>query len=316
MHNALSCCALTVLLAASLTSGSGSTQVDTDQVRGIDLVAAVNLVKEDVKADGRLFLPDNVTRVRAVIVVTFWGLGPNVYADQRVRRLADTSDSALLLAKVTRISTTELDNRPVLSNAGQDAFLELLRRLAAESGHQELASAPLLFWGHSAAGNVGPAFTLSQPQRTIAFVLYQSAAMLSVRTDADIRAVSQVPALIIEGMTAPDVADASKNLWRRGRAAGAPWAFALQSDAPHGSEEYRIKANNLLIAWMNAVLRLRLSREGPRLRTINDDAAWLGLSEAGDIATSGTFAGAKAQSNWLPDEPSARAWRALISPAR
>ena len=140
-----------------------------DGVRGRDLVAAVNFSKDDLKADGRLFLPERVSRVRAVIAVTHWGLGDDVYADPDIRGLAASTDSVLLLFRVTRISTNELDNRPVLIAPAQDAVLAILRRFAEESGRPEIATAPLLFWGHSQGGNAGAAFAALHPERTIAF---------------------------------------------------------------------------------------------------------------------------------------------------
>ena len=312
MDKALPCLTLVAALWISFGSDSAGAQVDADQVRGLDLVAGVNLVSDDVKADARLFLPQRVTRVRAVIVATNWGLGANFYGDPEVRKLVEATESGLLLIQITKINVTGIDNIPVLNKAGHGALVMLLQRLARESGHPELADAPLLFWGHSRAGNVGPAFAALQPQRTVAFVLYQSAAALVVRTDADVRSLGEIPGLIIEGIVAPEFdSKASETLWRRGRAVGAPWTFANQTDAPHGSYEYLRKANDLQIPWITAILRHRLSPIGARLRAVNEDAGWLGDPRTGDVAPYGLLPRPKLEWNWLPDESSGRGWRAL-----
>jgi hypothetical protein len=314
MYKALSCLALVAALWICLGSDSADAQVDADQVRGVDLVAGVNLVGDDVKADGRLFLPQRATRVRAVIVATNWGLGWNFYGDPQVRKLVEATESALLLVQITKINVTQITNIPVLNSAGHSALVMLLQRLARESGHSELAEAPLLFWGHSRAGNVGPAFAASHPQRTVAFVLYQSAAGAVVRTDADVRSLSEIPVLIIEGIVDPQYASAaieSAALWKGGRALGAPWTFANQADAPHGSYEHLRKANDLQIPWITAVLRHRLSPIAGRLRAVGDNTGWLGDAGTGDVAPYGLFPRPKPEGIWLPDESSARGWRTL-----
>jgi pimeloyl-ACP methyl ester carboxylesterase len=287
-------------------------RVAAQGIRGIELVAAVNLIKEDVNAEGRLFLPAAVGRARTVIVVTSWGLGLDVYADPEIRKVAEMTESGLLLSRVTSISTTGIDNAPVLGRAGEDALLTVLQQLAHDSGHGELASTPLLFWGHSRAGNFGAAFAASHPERTAAFVLYQSAAAQAVQTGSVMKALSQVPALIIEGIVAPQFdSHAAENLWSRGRSLGAAWAFVHQTDAPHGSDEHRKQANDLMVSWMAAVIQQRVSQDG-RLAAVSGESSWLGNNQNGDIVTFVSSPDWKPRASWLPDERSARAWRDLL----
>ncbi len=46
-----------------------------DEVRGLEFAAAVNLLPKDTKAEGLLFVPRKLSRVRTVIVVIRYGLG-------------------------------------------------------------------------------------------------------------------------------------------------------------------------------------------------------------------------------------------------
>src|SRR5205807_1336212 len=122
----------------------------TDQVRGVEYAAAVNLLDKNIKVIGSLFLPEKVSRVRAVIVVYQWGNGNSFYPDSEVRKLAERTNSALLLADFEPVSIVPQNQLP--RNAalgGDDALLLLLQRLSQESRHQELSDAPFLFWGHS-----------------------------------------------------------------------------------------------------------------------------------------------------------------------
>jgi hypothetical protein len=170
-----------------------------DEVPGLELAAAVNLAQKDVKVEGRLFLPPKVSRVRAVIVVIHWGDGTLVYDDPEWRRLSETLESGLLRTDFSTIAAPA-DNRPRNAGlGGADALLKLLERLADESGHPEISDAPLLFWGHSAGGIIGPTFAAIHPQRTIAFVGYHSG-NAGAGFPADPKVLSQIPSLLLAGV--------------------------------------------------------------------------------------------------------------------
>jgi pimeloyl-ACP methyl ester carboxylesterase len=288
------------------------------QVKGMDLAAAINLVSEDVKAEGRLFIPGRTARLGAVITTMSWGLGDQVYADSQVRALAETTDSALLLARVSPVAAYGVNNRPVVTDSGFEALLTVLRRLAEDSGHPELASAPLAFWGHSAAGNFGAAFAMRHPERTAAVTLYQSAAALVVRTEEDVTRLARTPLLIIEGIVDPKFeAAASETLLNRGRAVGAPWAFVRQPDAPHGSESHRKLANGLLVSWIAGVLRHRIPQVGKPLVPIASATGWIGSHETGAIIEAGSASTtATRRTSWLPDKLSATEWQSLVGAER
>lgn len=289
------------------------------QVDGVEFAAAVNLLQNDVKVIGTLFLPQKATRVRAVIVVLRWGNGSFFYPDPDVRRLSETTESGLLLTDFATMTVTPTNYRPSYGQDRADGLLMLLRRLAQESGHQELTNVPLLFWGHSAAGPFGASFAASYPERTIAFVRYHSGPVLG----GDLKVVSQVPALFLIGGKDPTLdasgtpgVEGAKVLWTGGRAVGAPWTLSLDPDADHSGEESLRKANALVIPWITAVLRQRLSSDGGALRAVTDGSGWFGNNQTGEAAPFGTFIGSKPEASWLPDEPSARGWRAVMGAAK
>jgi pimeloyl-ACP methyl ester carboxylesterase len=283
----------------------GGLAASFDAMPGVELAAAVNLLQSDMKVEGRLFLPEKAGLIRAVIVAIGWGRGFDFYEDPQVRKLLHTAQSALLLARLTSVST-RLSYGFALDAAagGGDALFRLLVRFAQESGHQELAQVPLLFWGHSGGGSFGPSFAVLHPQRTIAFVQYQGN---SPRPDAVV-VLSRVPALIFtnSGGTEP-----AATIWKSGRVSGAPWTFAMQRDAPHGDLDYLKKANDLTIPWIAAVLRQRLSPEAGRLKVLSDASGWLGNNETGEVASHDAYSGSKREASWLPDEASARGWRSV-----
>jgi hypothetical protein len=287
-----------------------------NRVRGSEFAGAVNIRQKDLKIEGRLFVPENVLRVRAVIVTVLFGRGPDFYDDPRVRELLGTTESALLLARMTSIST-RLTNAFALDAAagGVDALPMLLNNLASESGRAELTDAPLLFWGHSGGVQFGSTFAALRPERTIGLVAYQGWGV----SPADVKTLSRMPVLFFtdrDSGTTP-VTDADYgDTWKGGRSAGAPWTLAAQRDAPHGDLDYLKKANDLTIPWIMGVLRERLAPGGRELRAVSSGSGWLANNLTGEIASFGAFAGSKEEASWLPDETSAQGWRLVTGMAR
>ena len=277
------------------------------RTRGMQLYAAVNLPQKDVKAAGTLFLPEKVSRVRTVIVVVRYGVGISVGGPQW-DKLSEATESGLLFAQFSNIGPSVLHGFRVPSLVARaDALLLLLQRLAQDSGHHELADAPLVLWGHSAAGQLGKTLAALHPQRTAAFVLYHSYA------GSDMKVISRIPALLLAGgkdeaVLAADLQEEMKN----GRALGAPWVFAVDPDADHGSNEDLKKADELVIPWITAVIRQRVSPDGRTLRAVTDSSAWLGNNQTGEFVPYGVYTGTKAEASWLPDEASARGWQAVM----
>lgn len=285
-----------------------------DEVRGAEFAAAVNLPAKDVKVEGTLLVPATVRRVRALIVVTKWGLGEDFYNDRDVLPLLQATESALLLARFSDMSAKRFRN--VFAADGADGLVSLLERLAQETGHSELKDVPLLVWGHSAGG--GGFIAESLPQRTIGLVLYHTGVVFKPGGNADLKVRSQIPALFVAGGKDPV---APPNLMhdtmvKMGRAVGAPWTFAVEPDAPHGSEEHRKRANALMLPWIAAVLRMRLPQEGVALLPVTDGSAWMGDVQTGRVARASAFSGSKSEASWLPDEQSARGWQVVMGVAQ
>lgn len=265
-----------------------------NETRGVEFAASINSVRQDLKIEGRLFLPSKVSRVRAVVVMIGWS-DFSIDSDPQWRKLSETLQLGLLYGRMNRIEVG-LNNRygegvGSADRGGADGVVVLLQRLARESGHPELVAAPLLFSGPF---GVGPTFAASYPQRTIGFVTMQS----TLRRE--FVPLSQVPALIFAwGENKP-----TQEFWTDGRAAGAPWTLALV-------EQIDTQANYLIFSWVKAVLRQRL-QGGSTLRRVMDASSWMGNIATGEVAPYSTFTGPKRQASWLPDEATARVWQTVL----
>lgn len=298
-----------------------------DQVPGVEFVAAVNITKKNVKAAGTIFVPDNARRVRAVIVLTErcprcdLGAGGR-FGDPAWRRLSQTCECALLYLRLDTIRAIDANTpvaNDVLRNAavgGADALLLLLQRIGEESARRELKDAPMLFWGWSQAASFGTTFAELYPERTVAFIRYHT----HLRgLPAEMKVLRNIPALLIAGGKDETAGtEDAETFWKRGRSAGAPWTFAIEPDATHGSSEeiFDQSAHEFLIPWMAAVVRQRVAPGTPRLRPVADDSGWLGNNQTAEIAPHATLPGPKVEASWLPDEVTARGWRAVLHVAK
>jgi hypothetical protein len=271
-------------------------------VRGSEFSAAVNLVSEDVKAEAKIFIPDGVTRVRVVLMAVAWGVGFDVFNKPRWSELARSIDGSLLVVRFSSIAGMEMGQTgvPTTSEDGRDhALLAVLKRLAAESGHQELNDAPLLFWGHSFAAGVASTFADRFAERTVGFVRFHGGGEPAGNLDV----VARIPALVF-------ATSIKGSLWEAGRSDGAPWTLA--DEGPVGHSTLTDKAADLMVTWIRAVVRQRLSPDGGSLRTPADNLAWLGNNQTGEVAPYKAFSGSKTEANWLPDQAAAHAWQAVL----
>lgn len=297
------------------------------QVSGAEFATAVNLVAKNIRVETRLFVPDRASRVRAVIVITNYarldrGAEPALFYESDWRALSETCECALLLVKLGTI-------RPIASNTpaanhfarnaalgGGEALLRALEHLGRDSSRPELAQAPLLFFGWSATADFGTTFAELNPKRTIGFIRYHTHRR---GVPADIGVLRTIPALLIAGAKdeTAGVEDA-ETLWRRGRSARAPWTFAVEPDATHGdsTELFFRSAAALMVPWVAAVVQQRVSADGGTLRSISEASGWLGNNITAEAAPHRDFKGSSEVSSWLPDEATARGWRAVLKASK
>ncbi len=236
-------CRIWLVLVTLVLTTTGVAGVQRGEVVAQELSAAAQDARATVDVEATLLLPEGEIAARAVIVVLRWGLGASVYDDPAWRQLAKSLHCGLLgLVVRNHNGPADPQNLAVPEQAvrnasigGAEALLKVLEEFARQARRPELRDAKILIWGHSAAGSFGVTFAATQPSRTIAFVRYHSH---SRGLPVDMKTIAHIPALIFAGGkdTTAGVED-SETLWKAGRSVDAPWTFALEPDATHGSPE-------------------------------------------------------------------------------
>jgi hypothetical protein len=140
----------------------------------------------------RLWIPDNVRKVRAVIVVPIYSTDKAVYFSEELgyRQFAEKMDFALMAYRIFNE-----DSDKTRDEATKDMLLAL-ESVAKQSGHPELACASLLPTGLSWGGRCAMAIALSVPERTLGFFpLHCTLTFKEVSESAHKEAFFKVPGL-------------------------------------------------------------------------------------------------------------------------
>lgn len=254
----------------------------------------------------RLFVPDSVEKVRAVIVLTpgLNGDGRAMAEDPIWQALAERTQCALFACSMKGATGGSYYEPEKWSGK---IFLEALKKLAAESHHPEIADAPLVLWGHSAGGQFNFNFANWKPERTLGFVANKG----GYYGETIRPATRKVPALWILGEKDTDLR--VKNItakFQDGRKMGALWALVVEPGVEHGLGRSR----DLGIIFIEEILATRLSATGA-IQPANPGQGWLGDPETKTVEkNSSTDSGPKNRS-WFPGESTARLWAEIVGGA-
>ena len=252
----------------------------------------------------RLWLPENVQRVRGLFVLVPWFQrdGLNLVDEPRWQQLATKFNFGLV-----GCTLRGKEDAYYLADKGTGyALLEALAKFAVQSKHPELKDAPLAMWGHSAGGQFNYNFTAWAPDRVIAFIAVKGGYYYAT-TDSRSRSV---PALFFIGEKDESIRVQNiTELFQTNRRRGAFWCLAVEPNEGHGIG----KTLDLALAFFDAVVPLRLPTAGQRtLRSVDQTPAWLGNLSSYEIASAASYSAAANEAAWLPDEVTAQKWKDFV----
>lgn len=301
----------------------GYTPVDA----AITITAGANshdfsLAVRDIYAVGRhaVYVPAGVGAIRGVVVLlggpvtsAFVAGGPFGPPDRpaefeqswqelgaNLRAFATSERLALLGSR-----TTGMDN----SATSDASLLAALSTVAEESGHRELAAAPLLFVGISGGSPEAAGFVSRHPERTIALFARVPAGLTTI-TEA---AVLAVPTFVMQAEGDTWVNNfAVQATFSESRSRGGLWALAVESNVAH--IQASSMGNSVMLAWLSNVLALRLpTTVGGPLVVLTESSGWLGNQTTLETAPWEDYAGERSTASWLLSEAAGASWRALAT---
>jgi poly(3-hydroxybutyrate) depolymerase len=258
------------------------------------------------KAEFRLWLPEGLASVRAIVVITPGANGdgrPQV-GYVRWQAFAVKNKVALVGCRFTDKPHDQgfIEEYVNVSRGSGKALETALSAFAERSKHPELATAPLLLWGMSAGGAFNYEFVAWKPERVAAFVVNKAGTSYSGLLSREARNVPGM--LFIGGKDMDSRISAITGLFDMNRRAGALWALANEPGAAHevgrSLEVARMFFEDVLSARVAAALQPMSEKNGfvADLKTKTFRPA--GASAPVDHLTS-----------WLPTKRVARAWQAM-----
>ena len=227
-----------------------------------------------------LTLPSGHRTVRAVWVTYDRGLDiMKFYSDPEVVAFARRHDLALMMphqcpAKNAPGGPNEMDMDP--SHGVGRALFTALDQFARASGHSELSSAKLILLGFSGTGALFAHFVGYAPDRIIASIPADPGHFDPVGIDNVHLPPTAlgVPELIMVG-GADKICGTQRpyDYFRLYRDRGAPWTFLVQNKTPHCCI---INTKALVLAWLDAIIKLRQPSATKPLRKMDESGGWAG----------------------------------------
>ncbi|HSJ15911.1 MAG TPA: carboxypeptidase-like regulatory domain-containing protein [Longimicrobiales bacterium] len=217
----------------------------------------------------------------------------------------DVLDRALVLARTYGLALMAMKSAPN-DPATYASIFAALSTLAAQSGRTQLSQAPLLLVGHSLGGCVAYGFTRVNSARVIGFL--SGKGQCHDPLGAGTLGALAVPGYFFIGEE--DLPSREANItavFEQNRAAGAPWAVAIEPGAGHQVP----RDLGLQFRWLDAVLSRRLSASGT-LQPITEASGWLGNRSTFAISSYAEYEGDVLQASWFPSDQNALDWQAFV----
>jgi poly(3-hydroxybutyrate) depolymerase len=262
------------------------------------------------KAQFRLWVPKDVPKVRAVLVLVPGsnGDGRQMAEDTVWQAFATKNRLAIVACRFTDKAHDQnfIEDYVDVSHGSGQALLDILGKFAGRSNHAEIASAPLLLWGMSAGGQFDYEFTAWHPERVAAFIVNKGGIYYTALTSRAARAVPGI--LFIGGKDLDQRVETITGLFAVNRRGGALWALAEEPGVGHVVG----KSRDVSMPFFEDVLAARLDESGA-LKPMPGAGASMGDMKTKEIGPIPEKGGPNYPTSWLPTDRVARAWRAMLT---
>lgn len=305
--------------ARATRAGYGPVEASVLIGEGTTTTQDFSLTVQEIYVSGAdaAYVPSGVGRLRGVIItlggpvtsgfVTGGRIAPTGYDPLEVS-LQSLGASLRNLARTARVALIGRTPVSLPDTPGSDALLlQTVRTIAELSGHPELEDAPIMLYGLSSGAREASGFVSRQPDRVAGVVLRVPVGAAELTAAAAL----QVPTFVMQAEN-DGVADnlAIRTTFAGNRSRGGRWALAVEPGVGHS--EASGEANTAGIAWMSAVLGLRLpATAGAPMTTLAEPSGWLGNQTTHEIASWDLYTGTRSSASWLPTQQTAITWQAL-----
>jgi hypothetical protein len=218
-----------------------------------------------------------------------------------LRSLARSQKVALLGSKTTGMANTALNDNGLLGGLGT---------VAQQSGHAELAEAPVLMFGLSGGCPEASGLVSRHPDRAIGLLVRVPENVTRLTTAAALAVPTFVMQAELDEVVANSVVAATVAVNRSG---GGLWALAVEPGVGHSVAT--ATGNAAALGWIVNALSLRLpATPGDPLVALDEASGWLGDPTTFEITPWADYAGDRSKASWLLSQTAAALWQNLGSP--
>lgn len=265
------------------------------------------------RAEFRLWLPDGLARVSAVLLLVPGsnGDGRDQVETPIWRELAARHGLALVGVHLTDKPHEDMfiEHYVDVRRGSGQALLDALTRLGEEAGHPEIGTAPLLTWGMSAGGELNYELALWKPERVLGFVVNKGGIYYSAQAEAPAR---RVPGLFFIGEK--DLAfrnDIIRGIYSINRRSGALWALVEEPGVAHEVARSR----ELAVLFFEELLVLRLPAVAGSMRALDASQGFVCDPTSNACVPATEAPETTYPTAWLPTEGLAEAWKSVTAGA-
>jgi dienelactone hydrolase len=249
----------------------------------------------------------------AVLVIFERGDSGELFDDASMRAMAYALHLTTVYAHQCNAKSFG-DLQPDATRGPGRALFAALTQFAVLTGHAELATAPVILFGFSAAGVLSATLTHAYPDRVMGAIPFApGSAFLNLDTVTVSAADARVPLLVL-GNAQDQLSGTERGYayFDRGRAIGARWGFGVQNQTPHCCT---LSTRSLILPWIEAVARGGGSGVPSYFRCVLDGSQdGQGLVNCRIVDASITTQLVPTDdTNWLPDAATAQAWLAWVT---
>jgi len=315
MRNGIRRARITIGLAALLAVAMAGRAAEPVEAVTFDYAAESGANYD--KAEFRLWLPKNVERVRAIVLLV-----PGSNGDGRVE-VEDPVWQTFAIRNNLALVSCYLTDKPheyqliesyaYASRGSGQALLDALDAMGQSSGHGELAKVPLLLWGMSAGGEFNYEFVAWRPDRVAAFVVNKGGVYYLALLSPDAR---NVPGLFFVGDKDLEFRTSIiVGLFAVNRRFGALWGLVNEPNTDHDIGRSR----DVALLFFEDVLVKRLDKQrsdksGARhLRAVAMTSGVLGDLKARKITGPSGPVAPDYPTAWFISERVGKAWQDLVN---
>jgi hypothetical protein len=212
---------------------------------------------------------------------------------------------ALADARGVAILGTSLADMPDGAVSDQ-RILDAIAAAAQASGHADLSSVPIVFFGLFGGAPEASGFAARYPERVAGLLLKVPLSVAILTAEAQ----REVPTFMVLAELEVFVDNvALGNAFTVNRGAGALWAMSVEPGVPH--QAFTPAFRSATVAWLNSVLGSRLSGSAGRIHRVTEQSGWLGDPVTGEVSPWGRYLGDRTTANWFATREAADQWRVL-----